>query len=137
VTWDAREIAGKENIMAEHPNAVWGREMWAAMLAGDMATVAEAFADDIEWHEIGRVEPRRGKAAVAESFATADYEVVPTLVDMVASDDHVVTIVESVATRNGRTLRYRVAEVMRLRDGKIAERWAYSDDTATIAEFFA
>jgi ketosteroid isomerase-like protein len=74
---------------------------------------------------------------VAESFTTADYEIVPTLVDMVASDDHVVTIVESIATRNGRTLRYRVAEINRLRDGKIVERWAYSDDTAAIAEFFA
>jgi ketosteroid isomerase-like protein len=123
--------------MAEHPNAAWGREIWAAMLAGDMTTVAEAFDDDIVWHEIGRAEPRHGKAAVAESFAAADYEIVPTLVDMVASDDHVVTIIDSLATRNGRTLRYRVAEINRLRDGKIVERWAYSDDTAAIAEFFA
>jgi ketosteroid isomerase-like protein len=123
--------------MAEHPNAVWARGIWAAMLAGDMATVADAFADDIVWHEIGRAEPRRGKADVAQSFATADYEIVPTLVDLAASDDHVVTIIDSVATRDGRTLRYRVAEIMRLQDGKVVERRAYSDDTAAIAEFFA
>ena len=123
--------------MAEHPNAVWARQMWDAMLAGDAAAVAEAFADDIVWHEIGRAEPRRGKAEVAAVFGPTDYEIVPTLVDMVASDDHVVAIIESLATRGGRTLRYRVAEIHRLRDGKIAERWAYSDDTAEIAAFFA
>jgi ketosteroid isomerase-like protein len=123
--------------MADHPNAVWARRMWDAMLAGDMATVSEAFADDVVWYEIGREEPRRGKAEVAAAFGPVDYEVVPTLVDMVASDDHVVTIIESVATRHGRTLRYRVAEIHRLRDGKIAERRAYSDDTAAIAAFFA
>jgi ketosteroid isomerase-like protein len=48
-----------------------------------------------------------------------------------------VAIIESVATRNGRTLKYRVAEIHALQDGRIAERWAYSDDTAAIVEFFA
>jgi ketosteroid isomerase-like protein len=123
--------------MADHPNAMWARQMWDAMLAGDLAKVAEAFADDIVWHEIGRAEPRRGKAEVQEAFSPADYEIAPTLVDMVAGDDHVVAIIDSVATRGGRTLRYRVAEIHRLQDGKIVERWAYSDDTARIAEFFA
>jgi ketosteroid isomerase-like protein len=123
--------------MADHPNAVWARQIWDAMLAGDMETVSAAFADDIVWHEIGRTEPRRGKAEVSAAFAPTDYEITPTLIDMVAGDDHVVAIIDSLATRSGRTLRYRVAEIHALRDGMIAERWAYSDDTAAIVEFFA
>jgi ketosteroid isomerase-like protein len=49
----------------------------------------------------------------------------------------VVLLVDATATRNGRTLDYKVAEAYHVRDGKIAERWAVSDDTARIAEFFA
>jgi ketosteroid isomerase-like protein len=32
---------------------------------------------------------------------------------------------------------YRTAEIMHFRDGKITARWAFSDDTAAINEFFA
>jgi hypothetical protein len=30
-----------------------------------------------------------------------------------------------------------VAEIYHIRGGQVAERWAFSDDTAAIAEFFA
>ena len=43
---------------------------------------------------------------------------------------------EATATR-GRTFTYRTVEIYDIRDGKIAERWAFSDDTAAIVEFFA
>jgi len=46
-------------------------------------------------------------------------------------------LVEAAATRGGRTLRYRTAEIFHIRDGKVVERWAYSDDTAAIIAFFA
>jgi ketosteroid isomerase-like protein len=123
--------------MADHPNAARARGLWDAMLRGDTATVMAAFDDDIVWHEIGRAEPRRGTAELAAVFAQSDFEISPTLIDMVASDDHVAAIIEAVATRAGRTLHYRVAEIHTLRDGRIVERWAYSDDTQAIADFFA
>lgn len=123
--------------MSEHPNAVWARGVWDAMRRGDMATVAAALSDDIVWHEIGRPEPRRGKAELEAAFVEADYQITPTIIDMTASDDHAIGIVDSVATRQGRTLHYRVAEIVRIQDGKVVERWAYSDDTARIAAFFA
>jgi ketosteroid isomerase-like protein len=37
----------------------------------------------------------------------------------------------------GRSFTYRTAEIYHIRDGKIAARWAFSDDTAAINEFFA
>jgi ketosteroid isomerase-like protein len=53
-----------------------------------------------------------------------------------ATDDHVVTLINSTARRGDRTLEYRVAEIYDLRDGKVVERWAFSDETDRIAAFF-
>ncbi len=44
---------------------------------------------------------------------------------------------EANATRAGKTLTYRTAKIYDLRDGRITERWAFSDDTAAIVAFFA
>jgi len=55
----------------------------------------------------------------------------------VANDDHTVVLTIATATRDGRTLEYRTAEILHIRDGKIAERWAFSDDTEAITKFFA
>ena len=41
------------------------------------------------------------------------------------------------ATRGGRTFTYRTAEIFHVRNGKVVERWAFSDDTAAIVAFFA
>jgi hypothetical protein len=56
---------------------------------------------------------------------------------VVGGDDHTIALVEATATRGGRTLTYRTAEIFHVRDGKIVERWAFSDDTAAITAFFA
>ena len=53
------------------------------------------------------------------------------------SDQHAVVLVDATATRGGRTLRYRTAEIPHIKDGKITERWAFSDDSAAITAFFA
>jgi ketosteroid isomerase-like protein len=55
----------------------------------------------------------------------------------VANDDHTIALVDATATRGGKTFTYRTAEIYHIRDGKIAERWAFSDDTAAIIAFFA
>ena len=46
-------------------------------------------------------------------------------------------LVEAKATRGGQTLTYRTAEIYHIRDGQVAERWSFSDDTERIARFFA
>jgi len=124
--------------MAEHPHAVLAREMGAAFSRGDMEAIEGFLADDVIWHEIGRTEPRRGKAELrAAAAATVDYAITGTLHDIVAGDDHTIALVDATATRGGRTLAYRTAEIYHIRDGKVAERWAFSDDTAAITAFFA
>jgi ketosteroid isomerase-like protein len=123
--------------MADHPNAAMARRALESMNTGDFMAMNEFLADDVIWHELGRAEPRRGKAAMAASDGAADYEITAKLHDVVANDDHTIALVEATATRGGKTLTYRTAEVMHIRDGKVVERWAFSDDTAAIVEFFA
>lgn len=125
--------------MPDHPNAALARQMTDAMSRGDMRALDGLLADDVIWHEIGRAEPRRGKAALAEAAqgAAGDYQITAKMHDVVANDDHTIVLVDATATRGGKTLNYRTAEIFHVRDGKIAERWAFSDDTARITEFFA
>ena len=134
--------------MAEHPNAALVRSAMQAMNETDTSTASEAMAvmdafiaDDIVWHEIGRAEPRRGKdelrATEDEDWGGADTTIKYEIHDVVANDDHAIALGTATATRNGKTLEYRTAEIYHIRDGKAVERWAFSDDTAAIVAFFA
>ena len=113
------------------------RELTDAFDQGDFAKLDALISDDIVWHEIGSAEPRHGKQALqAAAPGGSDYEITATLHDIVASDDHAIALVEATATRGGRTMTYRSAEIYHIRDGKVTERWAFSDDTGAIAAFF-
>ncbi len=80
--------------MAEHPNAAVVRRLSEAFVSGDMAVVAavgdEVMADDVVWHEIGRAEPRRGKAELRAGMGEIDYTITAETHDILANDDHVV-----------------------------------------------
>ena len=122
--------------MAEHPNAAVVRQMNEAMFSGDREKAASFVADDIVWHQIG-AETLRGKAALAASMAglgdaTLDYDVH----DVVANDDHVIALGTAHVTMGGRSIDYRTAEIYHVRNGQITERWAFSDDTKAITDFF-
>ena len=128
--------------MDEHPNAVWARKMLDAMNSGGPEATAAMIADDIEWHEIGRAEPIIGREALAARFgmgggAAPDYEITGEVHDVIASDDHTIALLSAHATRGGKTLDYRVAEIYHIRNGKLTKRWAFSDDTQAITDFFA
>ena len=80
----------------------------------------------------------RVRAALAERFSgPSDFTMTGDTHDVVGNDDHTVALLSATATRGGKSFSYRVAEIYHLRDGKITERWAFSDDTAAIAAFFA
>jgi ketosteroid isomerase-like protein len=123
--------------MPEHPNIELMRRAHEAIARDGFAVLADYLADDVVWHEIGRSEPRYGKAALAAEAADVDYEITFEVHDILGNDEHVVVLGDAHGTRAGASLDYRVAEIYRLRDGKIIERWAYSDDTAAITAFFA
>lgn len=128
--------------MAEHPNATLVRGMLESMNRGDMQGMSDMLADDVEWYEIGRDEAIHGKAALAARYGMGggtapDFEISGELHDVVANDDHTIALTTAHARRGGRTLDYRTAEIYHIHDGKITARWAFSNDTAAINEFFA
>jgi ketosteroid isomerase-like protein len=125
--------------MAEHPNAALLRRGLEAFNAGQMDAMVEFIADDVEWNYIGGTEPIRGKAAMLESQGSdsVDFTVVAEIHDVVANDDHAIALVDATATRGGKTFKYQTAEIVHIKDGKLTERWAFSDDTAAIVAFFA
>ena len=123
---------------ADHPNAKLLREGLEAFDRGDMQFFADSVADDIVWHQIG-APTLNGKQAMAEQMpgGDVDWQITAKVHDVVANDDHAIALVEAHATRGDRTLDYRTAEIVHIRDGKLAERWAFSDDTQRIIDFFA
>jgi ketosteroid isomerase-like protein len=129
----------RATTMDAHPNAKILQEMADRMQAGDFAAAFDVLADDVEWHEIGRSEPTRGKEALGQRYAESvgDYEIEADVHDVIANDEHAVQLMNVTARRDGKTLEYRTAEIYHMTDGKITARWAFSDDTARIVEFFA
>ncbi len=124
--------------MAEHPNAALIRKSIEAMNANDIAYLDSVMADDIVWHMIGVPEPLQGKEEMRSVMGgDRGFEITADLHDVTASDEHVVALVNAHAVREGKTLDYNTAEIFHVKDGKVTERWAFSDDTARITEFFA
>jgi ketosteroid isomerase-like protein len=124
--------------MADHPNAALVRELLESFNSGDAQGLIDRIDDNVEWHEIGRAEPLRGKAALGARFAggAGEYTIQGKLHDVVANDDHTVALAEATATRGDQTFTYRVAEIYHIKNGKVTARWAFSDDTAAINDFF-
>jgi len=121
----------------EHPNAILIRRGLEAFNRGEIQAFAELVADDVVWHQIG-ADTIRGKQAMAESMpgGEVDWQIAADVHDVVANDEHVIALVDATGTRGGETLQYRTAEIIHMRDGKIVERWAFSDDTEAIKRFF-
>jgi ketosteroid isomerase-like protein len=114
-----------------------------AFQLGDHERLAARYHDDIDWiiHAPISIFPyagvRRGKnevlasmAMIYQAYSIVKYEVLMKLVD----DDRAATIAETqlVQRETGRTIRSRMANFMRFRDGKMIEYRGFSDsfDTA-------
>ena len=125
--------------MADHPNAAKLRAAAEEMeRSGDMMSQIELLDDDIVWHEIGSDQPIRGKLALAERFSgmPEGAGIKVDTHDIVANDENAIALVTATATMGDQELVYRTAEIYHMRDGKITERWAFSDDTDRINKFF-
>jgi ketosteroid isomerase-like protein len=124
--------------MSDHPIAARYRELTAALDAGDMGAIADSISDDVEWWEIGASEPVRGKQALVDRMeALSDFEISVSLHDVLSNDDHLIALLNVTARKGGESLDYRTAEIHHFNaDGQITQRWAFSDDTQAIIEFF-
>jgi ketosteroid isomerase-like protein len=122
----------------EHPNATLVRSVLDGLNSQNFEAMFEFVADDIEWHEIGRDEPIRGREALMARMAEMPpgASITADLHDVVANDDHTIALLTATATMGDQSLTYRVAEIYHIRDGKLTARWAFSDDTDRINRFF-
>ena len=125
--------------MGEHPNATVFRRLIEGFNRGDTGSVVSLVADDIVWHSIGLAEPLRGADALAANALNfpEGLDVTAEIHDVVANDEHVVGLIAATVVVGDQTFEYRTAEILHFRDGKVSERWAFSDDTARITEFFS
>jgi uncharacterized protein len=125
--------------MAEHPNVVLYREVHEKLQQGDFEAIFDVLDDDVVWHQIG-AETLHGKEAVRASMSGFE-EFGPDafnldLHDVVGNDEHVIGLVEATVNMGGESFTYRTAEIAHVNNGKITERWAFSDDTQRINNFF-
>jgi ketosteroid isomerase-like protein len=131
--------------MAEHPNAQLIRTGYQAFSRGDMATLSELFAKDIQWHEAGGASTpvagdHKGQDAVFGMFGTliqqtAEFRV--TLEELVADDYQAVAIHEVYARRGATSYCSREAIVFHLLDGKVTDAWHTVPDLEAYDMFWA
>ena len=123
----------------EHPNATLVREGMEAFDRGDYRGIWRHARGRIVWHQIG-APTLTARTRWRENMPRRDagWSITTEVHDIVANDEHVVALVTAHATRpDGQKLDYRTTEIVHVRDGKVTERWAFSDDTQKIIDFFA
>ncbi len=130
--------------MPEHPNVGLVRKGYEAFAKGDMATLRELFSEDVVWHVSGNNPisgEYRGQDAVFAFFArTAELSggtLRFDLHDVVANDEHAVALVRSTASRQGKQIDVREAQICHISNGKITEFWGFSEDQRLNDEFWS
>jgi uncharacterized protein len=130
--------------MADHPNVELIRKGYAAYSSGDMETINELFADNIEWHVPGRgplAGDYHGKNEVFGFFGklmemsggTSRLEVH----DVLANDEHGVGLVTAFGSREGRDYTGQQVHTFHIRDGKVVEFWESALDQYGADEFWS
>jgi len=125
--------------VTDHPHAAIYRKMSQEMSEGGLEAMAAGLAEDVEWWEIGATSPIVGRQALVDRMmALASYEISGDLHDVVANDDHMIALIAVTARKGDETLNYKVAEIYHVNaHGQVAQRWAFSDDTQSIINFFS
>jgi ketosteroid isomerase-like protein len=127
-----------------HPNEELTRRGFDAFAKGDVDTLREVFDPDAVWHVGGRsplAGDYRGMEAILGSFASTMERSGGTfrieLHDVLANDEHAVSLYTARAERDGRTLEDRSVLVSHIRDGKLVEAWLLSGDQYAADDFFS
>ncbi len=131
--------------MADQDNVQVARQAYAAFGRGDIASVLENCAEDIEWVTAeSTVLPwagtRRGKAAVEEYFRILGQHVEFQRFEpyeFIAQRDKVVVLIHDagVMRTSGRTYTSEDIHVSTYRDGKVVRFQAYGDTAAFVAAY--
>ena len=130
---------------AQHVNVERARKAYDAFGRGDMATVGELMTDDTVWHILGHgplAGDYKGKDAVFGFFGKlmeltgGSFKL--EIHDILADDEHGVTLVTERAERNGKKWVSRAVHVTHPdSEGRTKEFWAFQEDQAAADAFFA
>lgn len=140
----------KPTMMTERVSGVGAQENvevvrrgYEAFNAGDMATLADLFAEDAVWYAAGSgvlSGMKQGRDEILAYFgelgSRSQGSFQAEVQDIVGGENHTVGIQRSHAKNNGKTLDSATAIAFVLRDGKVAEGREYFDDTAKADDFW-
>jgi ketosteroid isomerase-like protein len=139
-----RTLTRGGDAVAEHPNVTFAREAFDAIGRGDSEWLDAHMDPNVVFHQGGRFPTAgtyEGKDAVfahmLEFFALVDFSMTMQLHDVLATDDHVVTLVRVSIDHDGRHLDFDEAHVWHVRDGRAIEMWAVPKDPYEVDDFFA
>jgi len=128
-----------------HPNEDLARGAHAAFGRGDLGALqSQFFAEDIRWHVSGRgalAGDYEGVAKVMQLFGrifelsggTARIE----LHDVLANDDHTVSLATIRAERAGKKYQDNIVQVIHVQNGKATEVWTHPADPYAAEEFWS
>jgi uncharacterized protein len=110
------------------------RNGFEAFSRGDIQAVGDQFSDDAVWHGSGSTRlggDHRGKQALINNildFAQSYQDIKMDMHDIVANDKHVVALVTTSVSRNGKSYKSQETYVFHVNDdAKITEAWAITD----------
>ena len=113
------------------------REAYAAFSSGDMDAMRGMFADGASWHVSGRnrfsgdysgVDNILGYFAQLAEQSEGTFQI-EEVHDVLASDEHAVSLHRSSVAMDGKTHQFREILVFHFKDGKIYETWESGVDT--------
>ena len=129
--------------MAEHPNAELWRKASLAFIRGDDPSEARKFiSDDVVYHVPGNG-PFAGDHEGLEAVQALMLKIreknlrIVDVHDVLATDEHVVALLRTTASREGRELSMNRANIYHVRDGKITEAWLLTPDQRAADEFLS
>jgi len=121
------------------------RRFYQAFVTGDMATVDSLMTEDVSFHVPGtgsNAGDYQDKEAVFGFFGkpvdTTGGSLKLVLLDVMAGEDHVAALANYRAEREGRApLQNNLVQLMKLRDGRIAQSWFHSRNQYEVDAFWA
>jgi ketosteroid isomerase-like protein len=128
-----------------HPNEDLVREGYAAFGRGDVdALQHKFFAEGVRYHVPGKSPlggDYQGVAQVLEwlgrQFRLSEGTIRAEVHDVVANDEHAVSLIRVRAERAGKQVEDNSVQVFHIRDGKVSEVWSHPADLYAMDEFWS
>ncbi len=117
------------------------RKLYEARQGTNLEAAADLIAPDVIWHEpyeyLGTLNGREAVMdAIRQSVVETEGTFKLTLSDLLASDEHVVALVDFSAERHGGWMSGREIGVFKVANGMITEVWFYTaEDPDAVSEF--